>query len=250
MISAVVLTRNEEKSIEKCLKSVLWCDEIVVIDDYSTDNTIKIAKKWRAKVYKRSLNSDFSAQRNYGLTKAKGNWILFIDADEVVTSKLQDEIIKKTRDLGVNGYLVRREYFFLGRKMTHGEIGQTFILRLGRKGKGKWKREVHEEWGIKGKVDKLDSPLLHFPSKGISEFVSDVNKYSRLHAYENKKEGKRPNFLYVIFYPVGKFLMFYILKLGFLDGVAGFILAVIMSFHSFLAWSRLWLITNRQEKHI
>ncbi len=250
MISIVILTKNEEKNIKKCLDSLLWCDEVVVIDDNSSDDTARIARKWGAKVYKRFLNGNYSAQRNYGLTKAKGEWIFFVDADEVVSRQLADEITDKLVDPKYNGYLVRREYFFLGKRITRGEVGQTFILRLGRKGKGKWKRAVHEEWKIKGKTEKLDNPLEHYPNKDISGFLSDINRYSKIHAEENIKERKKFNFLFVIFHPLGKFFVYYLLRLGFLDGIAGFVLAVIMSFHSFLSWSRLWLITNKLEKHI
>lgn len=254
-ISAVVLTKNEEKNIEKCLKSLSWCSEIVVVDDNSSDRTVSLVKRVGAKiykqslqtikVYKRSLDNDFSGQRNFGLAKAKGDWILFVDADEVVDGDLRKEIGSKIGDTSFDGFYVKRQYFFLGKKIEHGEIGQTWLLRLGRKGRGKWSRAVHEEWNIEGNVGRLESVILHHPNKTIFDFVSDINRYSEIHALENMKEKKPFNFLFVIFHPTGKFFVNYFLRFGFLDGTPGFVIAVFMSFHSFLSWSRLWLNSQK-----
>ncbi len=244
-VSAVVLTKNEEKNIEKCLNSLSWCDEVVVIDDNSSDKTISLAKKIGAKIYKRSLNNNFSEQRNFGLSQAKGDWVLFIDADEVVDDDLRKEIESRIEDVSFDGFYIKRQYFFLGRKILHGEIGQTWLLRLGRRGKGKWSRSVHEEWNIEGNVERLNNAILHYQNKTIFDFVSDINRYSEIHALENIKEKKYFNFLFVVFHPIGKFFVNYILRFGFLDGTAGFVIAAFMSFHSFLSWSRLWLNSQK-----
>src|SRR5688572_22993760 len=110
MISAIVITKNEEKNIKECLESISWCDEIIIVDDNSTDRTIAIAERTKAKVFKRSLNNDFSGQRNFGLEKTKGNWVLFVDADERVTPALWYEIMQHTNNsIGkIDGFYVKR----------------------------------------------------------------------------------------------------------------------------------------------
>lgn len=247
MISAVVLTRNEEQNIRKCFRGLGWCDELIVIDDYSTDNTWKLTKELGAKVYKRHLNNDFSAQRNFGLSKAKNEWVLFLDGDEVVSKFLKSEILERVfakggqEKLKCNGFYIKRRDFWMERELKHGYTGETRLLRLGKKGKGKWKRAVHEYWDIAGPTCELENVIEHYPHPTIGEFVADINRYSEIHASENKRERKKFNFLFVIFHPAGKFFVDYILKLGFLDGTQGFVYAIMMSFHSFLSWSRLWI---------
>lgn len=249
MTTAVVLTKNEEKNIEACLKSLKWCDEIVVIDDYSSDKTISIAKKSGAVVFQRNLNNDFAAQRNFGLQKAKREWVLFIDADERVSKQLTAEI---NRHLGgglgrtPRGFYVKRHDFVWGKTLKHGETGYALFLRLARRGSGKWKRKVHEYWDIKSEdCDVLKNPLLHYPHPTLREFIADIERYSTIHAEENYKEEKHSNLLKIILYPKLKFFQNYFLKLGFLDGPQGFMVAMLMSFHSYLAWSKLWTIQKK-----
>lgn len=241
MISALILTKNEEKNIKRCLNSLVWCDEIIIIDDFSTDRTDQVAKKSGAKVYKRHLGDDFAAQRNFGLSKAKNEWIFFIDADEIVTSALRDEIKEKIKESDIDGFYLKREDYFFGRVLHYGEAGNVKLLRLAQKNSGVWKRKVHEVWKVKGKISELNNPIIHYSHLTISDFISDINKYSTIHASENKRERKKYNFLFIIFHPIGKFFVNYFLKLGFLDGKQGFIMALMMSFHSFLSWSKLWM---------
>lgn len=243
MISAVVLTKNEEKNIKDCLESLKWCDEVVIIDDYSEDKTTEIAESFGAEVYKKKLENDFADQRNFGLEKAKGDWVFFVDADERVSDSLREEVTKLlsykvTRSLGF--YLKRRDFIW-GRKLKHGETGNIKLLRLGKKDAGKWRRAVHEAWEVEGPTETLRNPLSHYSHQTLREFLADIDWMSTLHAEENKKEGKRSNLFKIIFFPKLKFIDSWILKLGFLDGVPGLLVAFLMSFHSYLAWSKLWL---------
>lgn len=257
-ISAVVLTKNEEKNIEECIESLKWCDEIVVIDDFSKDKTVDIAHKLGAKVYQRKLDNDFSSQRNFGLDKAKEEWVLFIDADERVSQKLAEEIQKKTRTVNKRrqGFEIRREDILFGKHLRRGEWGDNWLLRLGRKRAGRWKRRVHEYWDIPDPDTffrysvslNIESPLLHYPHPTLREFVADIERYSTIHAEENYKEGKRSNLFKIIWYPKLKFFQNCFLKLGFLDGPQGFMVAMLMSFHSYLAWSKLWTIQKMKNE--
>ncbi len=244
-ISAVILTHNEENNISDCLKSLSWCDEQIVVDDDSTDKTIEIAKKHVATVYMRGLGDDFAMQRNFGLEKAKYDWILFVDADERVTTTLKGEILKQIENDKVNGYYIKREDTMWGKVFKHGEQGEVQLLRLGRKGKGKWTGKVHETWSIEGPKDSLENPLSHFPHPTLKEFLIKINFYSTLRANELHNQGVRANWLSIIAHPKVKFFQDYFVKLGFLDGIEGFIVAMLMSMHAFLVRGKLWQLDKK-----
>ncbi len=245
MISAVILTKDEEKNLQECLESVKWCDEVILIDDNSTDRTLEIAKKFGAKVFTHSLNNDFAAQRNFGLEKVMGEWVLFVDADERISPDLKKEIMETIKKNNVNGFYLKRQDFFGGRALKYGETANVRLLRLGRKGKGEWQREVHEVWDIKGNINELKNPLLHSPHQTLSDFIDHVNFHSTLHAQALKKEGVKPSLWRIIFYPKAKFIQNYIFRFGFLDGTQGIIVALMMSFHSFLANSKLYFLFKK-----
>lgn len=239
-ISAVVLTKNEETNIKRCLASLLFCDELLVIDDYSSDQTGMIAQDMGAKVIKRHLDSDWAKQRNFAIENAKYDWILFVDADEVISEKLQKEIISTLASTTSMGFAFNRQDYFLGKLLRHGETANVRLVRLGKKGAGQWTRKVHEYWDIKN-VEKLKNPIMHYPHKSLRAFVTSVNTMTQIHAAQNLSEGKKATIFKVIFWPLFKFVQNYIFRFGFLDGVHGFVFAVMMSFHSFLAWSNHYL---------
>ncbi len=249
MISVVILTKNEEKNLPDCLESIRQLAyEIIVIDDNSTDKTPEIAKKFGAKVFTRPLNNDFAAQRNFGLEKAKGNWVLFLDADERITPELKKEILSSLQSASVikcNGFLLKRSDYFGGRILKHGETAKVRLLRLGKKNAGQWQREVHEKWEVKGKVAELKNPLQHYPHQALNDFIDHINFHSTLHAQALKKEGVKPSLFRIVFYPKAKFIQNYVFRLGFLDGTAGIIVALMMSFHSFLANSKLYFLWKK-----
>jgi len=248
MISAVVLTRNEKKNIENCLRLLHWCDEVVIIDDYSTDGTRMIAARLGARVYKHHLAGDFAAQRNFGLRKAKGRWVLFIDADERVTPRLAKEIKKAVRKNNFDGFWLRRCDFLWNMKLKHGETARIRLLRLAKKGTGKWQRRVHETWEIEGRAKKLKNPITHYPHQTIDEFVEHLNFHSTLHARALLNEHSKRGFFWVAFNPLAKFLQNWCFRFGFLDKTAGLVVALMMSFHSFLAWSKFYLKKSEDKK--
>lgn len=241
MVTAIVLTKNEEKNIAKCLAGLRFCNEVIVVDEYSTDRTVEIARRYGARVFERHLNNDFASQRNFGLGKAKGDWVFFVDADERVTEALASEIKNEIVGTPAIGFYIKRRDFVWGRELRHGESGTVKLLRLAKKKAGVWKREVHEGWDIRGKTKTLENPLTHHPHQTLREFLQDVDRYSTLHAKALHEEGVKSNLAKIIIWPVGKFKYNWIFKLGFLDGASGFVVAAMMSLHSFLAWSKLWL---------
>lgn len=248
MISAVVLAKNEEKRIIDCLESLYWCDEIIVVDDYSSDLTVSVIESLenkKIKIFERALNNDFAAQRNFALRKADFDWVLFVDADERVTDVLANEIKFKTGSTHSAAFFIRRIDNVWGRNLKYGETGNIKFIRLAKKNVGKWVGKIHEKWEIDGKKENLESPLIHYPFREISEFLLKINFYTDLRAKELFDSGKKANWVSVIFYAKGKFLLNYFLKLGILDGVPGLIHAVVMSFHSFLVRGKLWFLWQK-----
>ncbi len=246
-ISAVVLAKNEENNIVDCLENLSWCDEILVIDDNSTDKTLELAKKHKAKVIKHSLNKDFSQQRNYALKVATGDWIFFVDADERVSPVLRDEIIQTIKNNPrEDSFYIKRDDVLWGRLLKYGETGNTYIIRLVKKESGVWAGKVHEVWVGKSKAGELTNVLLHFPHVTISEFLKDINFYSTIRANELFGQGKKTNWFFIVAYPKAKFIQNYFLRLGFLDGTQGLLLALFMSLHSFLVRGKLWLLWQKK----
>lgn len=248
LISAIVLSKNEEKNIARCILSLLWCDEIIVIDDNSTDNTVNVAKEYKVKLYQHILNNNFAQQRNFGLENATGEWILFVDADEVVSERLRKEILSCVYAKNkINAYSVKRIDTMWGREFRYGDSGNIRFVRLGRKGCGKWEGKVHEQWNIHGSIGRLTAPLYHYPHQTVCEFVSEVNHYSTIRAEELFEKNVSVQGIDVIIYPKAKFMYNYFIRLGFLDGIEGFIYSVIMSFHSFLVRAKLWLLWQERK---
>lgn len=251
MITAIILTKDEEENIVDCIESVLFCQEIVVIDDNSTDRTQELVNKFsksypKIKLFTRKLNRDFSAQRQFGIEKSKFDWILFVDADEKITEELAIEIQEKIEEnKSLSGFLIKRVDFMWGRQLNHGETGNIKLLRLFNKNDGKLIGKVHEKWQTKKPVESLEHPILHYPHPEISEFLNEINFYTDLRADELYKAGEKSNSFSIVAYPFAKFIKNYILKLGFLDGMPGLIHALLMSFHSFLVRGKLWFLWQR-----
>jgi len=242
MITAVVLTKNNKETLRTCLSSLTFVDEIVVVDDNSTDTTIRIAKKMGAKVYKRKMEDNFAKQRNFGLKKAKGEWVFFLDADERVSEALASEIYNLQFTIyHADGFYIKRKDKFLGKELKHGETN-IHLLRFAKKDVGKWRRKVHEVWEIEGKVSSLNNSIIHESHKDLAGLIDKVNRYSDLHAKQKLKDKEISNLFKIVFYPIAKFINNYIFRLGILDGLHGFVIAILMSMHSFLAWSKLWIL--------
>ncbi len=250
-ITAIILTKNEENNIVDCIDSLSWSDEILVIDDNSTDRTVDLARKHKATVISHPLTDDFAAQRNFALSKANGEWVIFIDADERISLSLQYEILSYiTNPMNqYKGYIVKRVDTLWRRKLKYGEIGATKLLRIAKKDSGGWVGKVHEVWKIKGNTFVLQNPLDHFPHQSVTAFLSEINHYSTLRAKELFEKKVKSTPFAIIGYPVGKFFYTFIFLRGFLDGIAGLMVALLMTFHSFLVRSKLWLLwVNVREK--
>lgn len=247
MISAAVLTKNEEKNIVDCLESLSFCDEIVVIDDNSEDRTLEIAKKMGAKIFTNPLNNNFSQQRNFALSLAKNNWVLFVDADERVTPQLGEEIVNFVKNSNNNvGAYVKRQDVMWGKELKYGETGTKRFLRLAKKNAGRWVGSVHEEWIVQGDTISLNNSLIHYPHQSVAQFLKEINHYTDIRAAELFEKKVRVKWYSVIANPTVKFFQNYFFRLGFMDGLPGFIVSMLMSFHSFLVRGKLWLLWQKK----
>jgi len=176
--------------------------------------------------------TDFASERNLLMGKSKSDWVLFLDTDEKISKELDQEL-KSLDTIGYSGFWIKRKIIFLGE-----EIGEDKVVRLGKKDAGKWNRAVHETWEIKGKIGTLKNYIVHSTAENLHEYVEKMNKYSTLHAIENKKEGKRSTLLKIIIFP--KFKLLQNLFLG-----RGFTFSMLQSFHSFLGWTKLWELQRK-----
>jgi len=239
-ITAILLAKNEEKTIQNAVSSVSFCDEILVIDDESTDSTVRIAKESGATVLAHILNGNFSEQRNWAMQQARNDWTLFLDADEALSEELKSEL--QSSDFQSNTYSIPRRDFFWGAELKHGETQKARtqgIVRLIKKGSGMWKGKVHEEYISTNSQGKLTGFINHYSHENLASFIADINIYSTLRSEELAKKGKHVSVVELIVYPFSKFIYTYFLLGGFLDGPAGFAYSFVMSFHSFLVRAKL-----------
>jgi glycosyltransferase involved in cell wall biosynthesis len=238
-ISTIVLTKNEEKNIERCLKSVAdVSDEVVVVDCYSEDGTVDIARRFTERVYQNSWPG-FSKQREFALSKTSNDWVLWIDADEEVSPELADEI--RGLDFGADGYFLPRLVHYLGGWIRHGGWYPDHTMRLFNKRKGKMNDAiVHEYFQIQGPARRLKHPLLHYPYRDISHHLEKINNYTDLAAQQMLEKGKKASVSSALGHGLGKFFKMYFLKRGVLDGGRGVVISVLGAYYVFLKYIKHW----------
>ena len=240
-ISCIIITYNESRNIRRCLESVTWVDEIVVVDSHSTDDTRDIAAAFTDKIHQLKW-SGFGPAKEYARDKAAGDWILSVDADEVVSGNLKEDIQRVTESKeSLDGYLVPRRSNFLGRWIRHGGWYPDMVLRLFKKEKGSFTdRLVHEEVVVSGNTGRLRNDLLHYTDPDFDHYLNKLNRYTSLDAVQLLREGRKAGFPDILFRPILTFVKMYFFKSGFLDGLPGLILAVSSSFHVFSKYVKLW----------
>ena len=240
-ISCVIITYNESRNIRRCLESVSWADEIVVVDSHSTDDTRDIAATFTERIHRLKW-SGFGPAKEYARDRATGDWILSVDADEVVPEKLKEEIQRVTESQqSLDGYLLPRRSNFLGRWIGHGGWYPDLVLRLFRKEKGRFtERVVHEEAKVSGSIGRLKCDLLHYTDPDFDHYLKKLNRYTSLDALQLFREGKEAGVLDIFFRPILTFVKMYFFKRGFLDALPGLILAISSSFHVFSKYVKLW----------
>ncbi|MDH3411323.1 MAG: glycosyltransferase family 2 protein [Gammaproteobacteria bacterium] len=239
-LSVFVTTFNNAETLDRCLSSVSWADEMVVLDSFSTDDTLAIARHHGCQIHQRKFRG-YGAQKQMALEHTSNNWVLLLDADEMLSSGLQKEIQALLESgLSAAGYaLPRREQVFW--RMNHPGVRLNYHLRLFDKRRGRLSdMPVHAAPKVEGKVERLTHPFFHFGERDIHEKVDKINAYSTGLVAEKLARGRRVNPLVLIFYPPWAFFRSYVLKRAFLDGWAGFIASVVMSFYAFLRYAKLY----------
>lgn len=242
-ISVTIITLNEAANIRDCLESVRWADEIVVVDAESRDDTVAIARQYTDKVFVNPWPGH-QEQKNVAVDKASGPWIFSLDADERVTPELAAEIRGVVADsLAADGYDVARKNYFLGRWMRHGGWWPDRVLRLFRKGKGRFGGiNPHDRVLVDGPVRRLSQPLIHHTYRSFSQYLDKQYSYAAIGARElaRRRAGTRVTGVKMLGRGVAKFLEVYVAKRGALDGVRGLIAALGGSYFVFLRYALWW----------
>jgi ADP-heptose:LPS heptosyltransferase/glycosyltransferase involved in cell wall biosynthesis len=250
-VSAFIICYNEEKNIARCLESVKWCDEIIVVDSGSTDQTREIARQYTDKIFIRPWNGH-SEQKQFALEKCSNEWVLNIDSDEEVSPELRAQLINilinnKNTPTNINGYHISRIVYFLGRWWEHGGWYPEYRLRFFKRSETRWGGvNPHEKAIVNGKTKFIKEPIYHFTYTDFKHQIDSLNKHSSLSAQNLYKDGKRCNFHNLIINPIFRFFKFYVMKMGFREGYPGLIVAGIEASYTFFKYLKLWEIEKQE----
>jgi len=256
-LSVALATFNEDKCLADCLKSVRdLADEIVVVDGSSTDKTVEIAKSFGARVIVTSNKPIFHLNKQEAIDKCRGDWILQLDADEMVTPELAKEIREIVESANQEklaaAYWIKRKKMFLGHWIKKGGQYPDLVIRLFKKGKAYLPcQSVHEQMQVKGEVGWLENPMIHLPTPSFSVYITKDNRYSTLSAnelYQEKISLGVGSFLkYIVWKPLQTFLSLFLRHAGFLDGFPGFVFALYSGLHHTAAYVKYWEMRKTQE---
>lgn len=246
-ISAVVITLDEETNIECCLQSLQFADEIVVLDSMSTDRTVDIARTYTDKIGFKEFNG-YGEQKAAALAMATCEWVLIVDADEVIGEELAAEIKDVVERGQFDAYKGPRLSYFLGRPMRHCGWYPDYQLRLAKRDRAQMpQRLVHEQLMIDGAIGILTNPMIHYSYVSMSDYARKMVSYARAAAEQRLREGRKPRFSDLLFTPGLTFVKMYLLEQGFRDGLHGFILSGLSACSVYLRYVMLWDMSRRQD---
>ncbi len=244
-LTGIIPTYNEEDHIEAAIDSLSFADEVLVIDSFSTDKTVSLAKAKGARIVQREFD-DFSSQKNYAINLASYNWVFLLDADERISLNLKEEIIREISKSETQGaYWVPRSNVFMGKRIKYSGWQNDKVIRLFKKSECRYNGKLaHEEIHTDAKVGTLQNVLDHYTYRGLSNFVRKNLNYVQLQAQELSHKGKKAHIILIILKPIFRFFKHYILQKGFLDGAQGLFISVFYAFNVFLKYLNLWLINK------
>lgn len=242
-LSACVIAHNEERVLERCLKSLTFASEIVVIDAGSTDRTVEIARAHGAKVFTQAWQG-FAAQRNFALQNCTGDWVFFLDSDEEASTLLGERLVRIASDrqgTHPNCYSIQRIEYFLGRRLDHGPGNPSHQWRFFRRSAVRFEGGVHEYPKFAGPVGKIDDPIYHWPDLGIDKFLTKMNHYTTLEAVDRFAHGQRTSLAHACGTFFSTFFKNGIRYWGLLNGKQGFVLTLLEAFSRVVRHLKLWL---------
>jgi glycosyltransferase involved in cell wall biosynthesis len=240
-LSVAIITKNEEKNIGRCLESVKWADEIVVVDSGSTDSTMEICKKYHCKIFQ-SPWLGFSRTKQIAVDYCTNEWVLVIDADEEITPNLKVKILDTIKSPGFSGYRIKRRSFYLGQLIQHCGWNKDYPLRLFEKAKGKFDNKiVHESIEMSyGKTGTIEEVMLHYTYPDLHSHLSKIDAYTSLGAAELFEQGESSSISKAVMRGIFKFIKMYFLQLGLFDGKTGFVLCINSAYGVCLKYLKLW----------
>ncbi len=237
--SVAIITKNEERNLPDCLKSVSFADEIIVVDSGSTDKTVAIARDFGCRVFVEDWKGD-GPQKNSAIDKCSHEWVLIVDADERIPEETRTEIRKLIdKDRGADAYSFPRKNYFHGRWIKHCGWWPDRIIRLVKKSKGRYRSITHGIWATSGTLARTDVPIEHFSFSSYSDMLKIMEGRSTDMAKELFDTGRRINAITPFVHGLSMFMQVYILKQGFLDGLDGFVIAITRAGGSFLKYAKL-----------
>ncbi len=241
-LTVTIITLNEETNIARALKSASWADEVLVVDAGSTDQTVEIAKKMGARVLTHEWKG-YGQQKNLAQAQAKNDWVLSLDADEEVTPALRKEIercLESVAQTGEAGFWIPRKTWYLNRWVMHGGWYPNSLVRLANRKNARWTEpHVHEELKVEGKLGEIREPILHYSFPSIASQVETNLRFAHLGCQDLQHKGTRSSLPKLLLKPLGKFFETYFIKLGFLDGLAGFVISMNAAHSMFLKYAYL-----------
>lgn len=248
-ISVYVLTFNNCRTIDRCLKSLQWAEELVVVDSGSTDGTYEICQRYTGKLHRKEFQGHRD-QYQYAADQTTRQWIMFVDADEEVPSELVEEIRKRFEDGAedVDGFFVYRQTYYLGRWIRYGGWYPDGEIRLYRRDKGRWEGGLHAKIVMAGKISVLKNKYLHYTYRDISDQIQTIDKYSKIAAGDMAQSGEKFSLFKLLLHPPFRFIKEYLLKAGFRDGFPGLIIIVSTMFYVFTKYAKLWEITRLKKE--
>ena len=246
-LSVTLITRNAAAQLEHCFASVAFAEEILVVDSGSTDGTVELATRYGARVLHREWLG-FGAQKHFAVEAASHDWVLCVDADERVSPELRECIVAELRAPRAFVYAMPRRNRFLGRWLKHGEGYPDWSVRLFHRAHARWGNEpVHEKVISRSPVLKLSGDLLHDSAETLEKYLDKQNRYTSLQAELMHAEGRRANVLHLLVSPMLRFIKYYLLKLGFLDGVPGLVHITIGCMNSFNKYAKLKALGRTEQ---
>lgn len=237
-LSVIIPTFNEEAYIEDAIRSVAFANEIILVDSYSTDRTVELAKPYVNKVLQRKFDT-FSAQKNHALEHATGDWVLFLDADERITHSLENEIKETLNAPEHAGYKLHFPHFYMNRFLYHHSDD---VLRLVKREGAHFTGKVHEKLHCGGTVGKLQNPVLHYTYKGLEDYIQKKERYALMQAKQLYDRGKKASWYHFLVKPSWRFFSSYLLKGGFRDGIPGLTVASVNAYGVFQRYVKLRLL--------